>query len=126
MFSIVVDQTHTVLLIEFTEQLLERDIVDLDRLLAPIAATNAIDKVVVDLRRVTAIDLPFDEVMRRATAGPALPGRKIVLVTEGGETLTIGQQFAARRASGGHGEIPVVPNLETAWRALNIETPVFF
>jgi hypothetical protein len=126
LFSIVVDQTHTVLLIEFTEQVLERDIVDLDRLLAPIAATNAIDKVVVDLRRVTAIDLPFAEVMRRATAEPALPGRKIVLVTEGGEILTISQEFAGQRASRGHGEIPVVPDLETAWRVLNIKTPMFF
>ena len=126
MFSIVVDQTHTVLLIEFTEQVLPQDVADLDRLLAPIAATNAIDKVVVDLRRVSTIDLPLEDVMQRARSNPSLPGRKMVFVAAGGTTLKVGQQFAAQRASKGYGEIPVVPDLEAAWRVLEIETPMFF
>jgi len=126
LFSIVVDHTHTVLLIEFDEQVLAQDIADLDRLLAPIAGTNAIDKVVVDLRRVTAIDLPLEEMMQRARSDPTLPGRKVVLVTAGGDTLKVGQQFAAQRASKGHGEIPIVSDLEEAWRVLAIEKPIFF
>lgn len=126
MFSIVVDQTHTVLLIEFTEQVLPQDVADLDRLLAPIAATSAIDKVVVDLRRVSTIDLPLEDVMQRARSNPSLPGRKMVFVTAGGTTLKVGRQFAEQRASKGYGEIPVVPDLEAAWRVLNIETPMFF
>jgi hypothetical protein len=125
-FSIVVDQTHTVMLIEFAEQVLPQDVADLDRLLAPIAPTSAIDKVVVDLRRVTAIDLPFEEVMQRARSDPSLPGRKMVFVTSGGTTLKVGRQFAAQRASQGHGEIAIVPDLEAAWRVLEIEAPVFF
>ena len=106
--------------------MLAQDIADLDRLLAPVAATNAIDKVVVDLRRVTAVDLPLEELMRRARADPALPGRRIVLVTEGGDTLKIGRQFAAHRGSRGHGDIEIVPDLEAAWRVLAIEKPMFF
>ena len=126
MFSIVVDRTHTVLLIEFTQQVLPQDIADLDRLLAPIAATNAIDKVVVDLRRVTSVEVPLEEVIARASADPALPGRKQVFVTSGGATYNLCRQFAALRAREGHGEIPIVPDLEAAWRVLEVEPPVFF
>ena len=126
MFSIVVDQTHTVLLIEFNDLVLAQDIVDLRRLLAPIAATNAIDKVVVDLRRVTAIDLTVAELAERAQSDPALPGRKLVLVTSGGAILDFSRQLATHRASRGHGEVAIVPDLEAAWRVLGIVKPMFF
>jgi hypothetical protein len=50
----------------------------------------------------------------------------MVFVTPGGTALKVGREFAAERASKGHGEIPIVPDLDAAWRVLEIETPMFF
>jgi hypothetical protein len=125
LFSIVVDRTHTVLLVEFTDRLQLQDMADLDRLVVPIAATQAIDKMVVDLRRITEVEVPLESVVERAHATPILPGRKVVLVAVSGVTLGISRQFAAHRESRGHGTIPIVPDLEAAWRELGIEVPNF-
>jgi hypothetical protein len=124
-FSIAVDRTHTVLLVEFSDRLQPRDLIDLDRLVQPIAAVEAIEKAVVDLRRVTAIDVPLEQLIERASAGPVLPGRKVVFVVAGGPILGVTQQYAAQRKREGHDEITVVPDLDAAWRALGIDAPVF-
>jgi hypothetical protein len=124
-FSIAIDRTHTVLLVEFSDRLQPQDVADVDRLVEPIAATNALDKVVVDLRRVTAVDVPLEQLIERASAGPVLPGRRLVYVAAGGLILRLSRQFAAQRKSEGHGEIPIVPDLEAAWRLLGIDAPDF-
>jgi len=124
-FSIVVDRTHTVLLVEFSDRIQVQDLTDLNRLVAPVAPTNALQVAVVDLRRVTAIDVPLEEIIERASAPPALPGRKLVFVTGGGATLGLSRQFSALRERAGHGKILIVSDLEAAWHELGIAAPTF-
>jgi hypothetical protein len=124
-FSIAIDRTHTVLLVEFTDRLETQDIADLDRLLRPIAATEALENAVVDLRRVTAIEVPLEQLIDRASAGPVLPGRKLVFVATGGLGLNLSRQYAAYREREGHDAIPIAPDLEAAWRLLGIARPTF-
>ena len=80
MFSIAVDRTHKVLLVAFTDRVQVRDLADLDRLVRPIAATAALEKVVVDMRQVTEVEVPLEQWIERASAEPVLPGRKLVYV----------------------------------------------
>jgi hypothetical protein len=123
--SIAIDRTHTVLLVEFTDRLQAQDIADLDRLIRPIAATGALENAVIDLRRVAAIDVPLEQVIDRATASPVLPGRKVVFVAAGGLGLNLSRQYAAYREREGYESIPIAPDLESAWRLLDIDPPIF-
>ena len=125
MFSITVDRTHTVLLVEFSDRLQPQDLVDLDRLVEPIAAVEAVEKVVVDLRAVTAVDVPLERLIERASAGPVLPGRKLMFVAASGVALGFGRQYAMHREREGHDAIPIVPDLEAAWRMFGIAAPTF-
>jgi hypothetical protein len=124
-FSIAVDRTHTVLLVAFTDRLQVQDIADLDRLVRPIAATGALKNVVVDMRQVTEIEVPFEQWAVRASAAPVLPGRKLVFVAAAGSVLNFCREYAAYRDREGHDAIPVVPDLEAAWRILAIDAPTF-
>lgn len=124
-FSIAVDRTHTVLLVIFTDRMQVQDIADLDRLVRPLAATEALENVVVDLREVAEIDVPLDQLIERASAKPVLPGRKLVFVAAAGLSLNVGRQYAAHRAQEGHDAISIVPDLEEAWRLLGIDPPIF-
>ncbi len=125
MFSIAVDRTHTVLRVTFADRLQVQDIADLDRLVRPLAATAALEKVVVDLRQVTEIDMPLEQLVERASAKPVLPGRRLVFVAAAGLGLNVSRQYAAYRKREGHDAIPIVPDLEAAWRMLGLDTPTF-
>jgi hypothetical protein len=124
-FSIAVDRTHTVLLVSFTDRMQVQDVADLDRLVRPLAATEALEKVVVDLREVTEIDMPLEQLVERASAKPVLPGRKLIFVAAAGLGLNVSRQYAAYREHEGHDAIPIVPDLEEAWRLLGIDPPTF-
>lgn len=125
LFSIAVDRTHTILLVTFINRLQVQDIADLDRLVRPIAATGALEKAVVDLRQVMEIDVPLEQLVERASAEPVLPGRKLVFVAATGSALSISRQYAAFREHEGHDAIPIVPDLEAAWRVLGTDPPTF-
>lgn len=125
MFSIAVDRTHTVLLVTFTDRLQVRDIADLDRLVRPLAATGALRNAVVDLRQVVEIDVPLEQLVERASGEPVLPGRKLVFVAAAGLALNIGRQYAAYRERERQDAIPIVSDLEEAWRILEVDSPIF-
>ena len=126
MFSIAVDRTHTVLLVTFTDRLQVQDLADLDRLVRPIAATAALEKVVVDMRQVTEIEIPLEQWIERASAEPVLPGRKLVYVAAAaGSILNFCRQYAAYREREGYDAIPIVHDREAAWRVLGIDPPAF-
>lgn len=125
MFSIAVDRTHKVLLVAFTDRLQVQDIAGLDRLVRPIAATGAVESVVVDMRHVTEIEIPVEQWVERASGEPVLPGRKLVFVAAAGPVLDFCRQYAAYREREGHDAIPVVFDLEAAWRILGINPPTF-
>lgn len=125
MFSIAVDRTHTVLLVTFTDRLQVRDIADLDRLVRPLAATGALRNAVVDLRQVVEIDVPLEQLVERASGEPVLPGRKLVFVAAAGLALNIGRQYAAYRERERQDAIPIVSDLEEAWRILEVDPPIF-
>jgi hypothetical protein len=124
-FSIAIDRTHTVLLVTFTDRLQVQDLADLDRLVRPIAATRALEKAVVDLRQVTAIDMPLEQLIERASGKPVLPRRTLIFVATVGLGLNISRQYAAYREREGHDAIPIVPDPEAAWRVLGIDPPTF-
>ena len=124
-FSIAVDRTHTVLLVTFTDRLQVQDLADLDRLVRPIAATGALENVVVDMRKVTEIEVPVEQWVERASAKPVLPGRDLVFVAATGSVLNFCRQYAAYRESEGHAAIPIIPDLKAAWRTLGIDPPTF-
>ncbi len=125
MFSIAVDRTHTVLLVTFTDRLQVQDLADLDHLVRPLAATEALEKVVIDLRQSKEIDVPLEQLVERASAKPVLPGRKLVFVAAAGFALNISRQYAALREHEGHDAITIVPDLEAAWRVLGMDPPTF-
>jgi hypothetical protein len=125
LFSIAVDRTHTVLLVTFTDRLQVRDIADLDRLVRPLAATGALRNAVVDLRQVVEIDVPLEQLVERASGEPVLPGRKLVFVAAAGLALNIGRQYAAYRERERQDAIPIVSDLEEAWRILEVDPPIF-
>jgi hypothetical protein len=124
-FSLAVDRTHTVLLVTFADRLQDQDLTDLDRLVRPLAATGALEKAVVDLRQVMAIDMPLEQLVERASGKPVLPGRKLVFVAASGLALSIGRQYAAYREREGHDTISIVPDLEAAWRLFGMDPPIF-
>jgi hypothetical protein len=124
-FSIAVDRTHTVLRVTFTDRLQIQDLADLDRLVRPLAATEALEKVVVDLRQIAEIDMPLEQLIERASAKPVLPGRKLIFVAAAGLALNISRQYAAYREREGQDVIAIVPDLEAAWRILGIDPPTF-
>lgn len=125
MFSIAVDRTHTILLVVFTDRIQVQDIADLDRLVRPLAATEALEKAVIDVRQVTEIDMPLEQLIERASAKPVLPGRKLVFVADAGLPLNVSRQYAGYRKRDQHDTIPIVPDLEAAWRTLGIDPPTF-
>jgi len=125
LFSIAVDRTHTVLLVVFSDRLQVQDIADLDRLIRPIAPTGALEKVIVDMRQVTMIDVPLEQWVERASAEPVLPGRQLMFVAADGSILRFCRQYAAYREREGHDEIAIVPDLESAWRVFGMEAPTF-
>jgi hypothetical protein len=125
LFSIAVDVSHTLLLIRFSGLWTPEDFTQLDMLLRPMADVQSVDKVIVDLSGVSRVDVPIEQLIDRATGGPTLAGRKKVFVASSALPLRISKQFAAHRKAAGHGEAPVVQDLEDAYRTLGIDPPSF-
>jgi hypothetical protein len=124
-FSVAIDESHTVLLITLAGSLTEEDLRQLDMLAGPLVGIRSLDKVIVDLRTIRDVEVSLDRLAARAEAGPVLGPRNEVFVAASPLTLGVARQVSLHRERGGHRAIPIVPDLEAAYRTLGIDPPVF-
>jgi hypothetical protein len=124
-FSVAVDKSHTVLLVTLAGSLTEEDLRQLDVLAKPLVGVQSLDTVIVDLRNIRDVEVSIDQLAARAEAGPVLGPRKEVFVASSPLSLGLSRQVSAHRERGGHRPIPIVRDLEEAYRALGIDPPVF-
>jgi hypothetical protein len=124
-FTLAVDQAHTVLLMTISGELTADDFADVDVLLRPLVTTApSLNTVIIDLRAMSGLGMPMDQLMDRARTAPALAGRRHALVVSDPLVDGLSRLFADQRERAGHGTTTIVRSLEEAYRAFDIN-PVF-
>jgi hypothetical protein len=124
-FQLLFDAKHQVLMTRFSGTYVQEDVVLRDRAAARFVARHGLARGIMDFTHVDAIDIPIEQLVRRAHQPPILPGQPRIVVAPHPLTYEMNRVVIAHQLYSRKVEPLLVRSLDEAFRAFAMVAPHF-